>query len=173
MSRRLLARLAALALAIGACDRRMEPYVPPEEEPPRLERPLRVPGFETPTPSAAVAGRAPADSAGAIRGVLRLGGGPTPPDDSVLFVIARPAGGGPPLAVKRLPPGPFPLEFEIGPGDAMLAGQPFVGPLLLSARVDGDGDPLTRSPTDLAAQASAPLEPGARGVELVLQPPGS
>jgi hypothetical protein len=171
----LLARLAALALAVGACDRRMEPYVPPEAEPPRLERPLRVPGFETPTPSAAVAGRAgaPADSAESIRGVLRLGEGAAPPGDSVLFVIARPAAGGPPLAVKRLPPGPFPLEFEIGPGDAMLSGQPFVGPLLLTARVDGDGDPLTRAPTDLAAQASAPLEPGARGIELVLQPPGS
>ena len=54
----------------------------------------------------------------------------------------------------------------------MIAGQAFVGPILLSARVDGDGDPLTRAPTDLVAQAPTPLAPGARDVELVLRPSG-
>jgi hypothetical protein len=88
----------------------------------------------------------------------------------VLFVIARPQAGGPPLAVKRLPAGPFPLAFEIGAEDAMLAGRPFAGPILLSARIDSDGDPLTRGAGDLAALSESPLEPGASAVDLVLAP---
>jgi hypothetical protein len=171
--RRVLAQVMATALLVAACDRRLEPYVPPEAEPPRLSRPLRVPGFETPSPSAATSAGRDAETAGApIRGVLRVADGASPPAGAVLFVIARPAAGGPPLAVKRLPAGPFPLEFEIGPGDAMVAGQPFAGPIALSARIDGDGDPLTRAPDDLVAAAAEPLAPGARDVDLVLRASG-
>jgi hypothetical protein len=170
MGRVRLARFAALVLVVVACDRRLEPYVPPEAEPPRVDRPLRVPGFETPEPSAA---RTASEAVSAsVRGVLRVADGASAQAGAVLFVIARPAAGGPPLAVKRLPAGPFPLAFEIGPGDVMVAGQPFSGPIQLSARVDADGDPLTRAPTDLVAQAPGPLAPGARDIELVLHPSG-
>jgi hypothetical protein len=86
----------------------------------------------------------------------------------VLFVIARSTGTGPPLAVKRMPAGPFPLDFEIGPGDVMIEGRPFTGPIQLSARIDADGDPASRGPTDLAGIADATVEPGASGVEIVL-----
>jgi hypothetical protein len=163
-----------LAVVLAACDRRLEPYVPPEAEPPRVERPLRVPGFESPAPQASQrVAEAPTSPAGpSIRGTLRLAEGATPAGGSVLFVIARPAAGGPPLAVKRLQAGPFPLEFEIGPADAMIAGQPFAGPIALSARVDADGDPLTREAQDLVAQSAEPLAPGARDVELVLRASG-
>jgi hypothetical protein len=91
----------------------------------------------------------------------------------VLFVIARGSGGGPPLAVKRLPVGPFPLEFEIGPADVMMAGRPFAGPITLTARVDRDGNPLTRDPDDPTAELPAPIEPGAADVELRLERPKS
>jgi len=89
----------------------------------------------------------------------------------VLFLIARSPQAGPPLAVKRLPAGPFPLAFEIGPEDAMMAGRPFEGPILLSARLDTDGDPMTRGEGDLAAVHETPLEPGAQNVDLVLRAP--
>lgn len=108
-----------------------------------------------------------------IRGTLELSEGADPSRGVVLFVIARSTGAGPPLAVKRLAVGPFPVEFEIGPADAMLAGRPFAGPIRLSARLDADGDPLTRQAEDLVAEIPDVLEPGTDGVRLVLAQPGS
>jgi len=105
-----------------------------------------------------------------IRGTISVadGGQPT---GKVLFLIARaPGQPGPPLAVKRLPVGPFPLTFEIGPDDEMIKGRPWVGPIALSARVDSDGDPLTRSDSDATADLATPVEPGAEGVALRLAP---
>jgi hypothetical protein len=175
----LLSCFAALALA--ACDRRVEPYVDPSQEPPKLDRPVRVPGLETPAPRAAMPLGPPAEGArtGApasgdpIRGTIRVASGATAKGE-VLFLIARiPSQPGPPLAVKRLPVGPFPLEFEIGPDDEMIKGRPWVGPIALSARVDSDGDPLTRDPSDLSAELASPVDPGASGVELELAPGSS
>ena len=40
-------------------------------------------------------------------------------------------------------------------------------PLRLTARLDGDGDPMTRRPGDLMGAASEPIAPGARGVQIV------
>jgi hypothetical protein len=67
----------------------------------------------------------------------------------------------------------FPANFEIGPADAMMTGRPFSGPIRISARLDSDGDPMTRSPGDLSAEVSEALKPGARGVELILRPTAS
>lgn len=142
---------------------------------------MRVPGLENPVPRAQMpmgprdsgAGdAATADPGGApISGRVVAGEGVASGGEGVLFVIARSAGGGPPLAVKRLPIGPFPLAFEIGPADVMIAGRPFSGPITLSARIDRDGNPLTRDATDAAAVLPAPVEPGARDVELTLLVP--
>ena len=96
-----------------------------------------------------------------ISGRVVAGEGVAAGGEGVLFVIARSGGGGPPLAVKRLPIGPFPLEFEIGPADVMMAGRPFSGPITLTARIDRDGNPLTRDAGDAAAVLPAPVEPGA------------
>jgi hypothetical protein len=164
-----LACVAAVALA-PACDRRMEPWVDPAREPPPTAQPVRVPGLDTPTPRAE-ASPPTARGAAPIRGSIDLTPSATVPAGSVLFVIARSAAGGPPLAVKRLAPGPFPMSFEIGPADVMIAGRAFQGPIELSARIDADGDPLTRSPQEPSAQATGALEPGASGVALVLAPP--
>jgi hypothetical protein len=159
-----------LASLAGACDRRVEPWTDPASEPPAPERPVRIPGLDTPAPRGM-----PTASAGGspIRGVVQLAPGVSAPPGGVLFVIARSAEGGPPLAVKRLAPGPFPLSFEIGPDDVMIAGRAFAGPIALSVRLDTDGDPLTRSATELAGNAPDLLEPGASGVELILSAPGS
>jgi hypothetical protein len=171
---RILRQACLAALLAAACDRRVEPYVDPKDEPPALDHPVRVPGLETPAPRAAMPLGPPAEGAGTgaasgepIRGTIRLEGGEA--SGAVLFLIARiPDTPGPPLAVKRLPVGPFPLEFEIGPEDEMIKGRPWVGPIALSARVDKDGDPLTRDPEDWSAELGSPVEPGASGVELRL-----
>lgn len=92
------------------------------------------------------------------------------PAGAVLFVIARRQGqaGGPPMAVLRIPDPRFPVEFEIGPGDVMIQGMTFAGPVSLSARLDADGNAMTRSGADLASGEATGLEPGAADVQLVL-----
>lgn len=92
------------------------------------------------------------------------------PAGAVLFVIARPQGqaGGPPLAVLRIPDPSFPVDFEIGPGDVMIPSMRFAGPISLTARLDADGNAMTRGASDLASEEASPLEPGATGVRLVL-----
>lgn len=92
------------------------------------------------------------------------------PSPAVLFVIARPQGatGGPPLAVVRIPDPVFPVDFEIGPDDVMIPTMRFAGPIALTARLDGDGNAMTRADSDLASGEIAPQEPGATGVALVL-----
>ena len=55
------------------------------------------------------------------------------PEGGTLFIIARRgAGGGPPLAVRRIPSPRFPLEFSIGPENVMIPGVVFEGDILLS-----------------------------------------
>ena len=168
--------------AVVACDLRVEPFVPLEEEPPASERPVRIPGLEQGKPRTAVppmsnrAGAAPggpaAGGAGGpeIRGTIELAPGVPAGGPGVLFVIARSGVGGPPLAVKRLPVGPFPLEFSLGPGDVMMQGRLFEGELTLTARVDRDGNPLTRGQEDLSGTAPGPVTPGQTGISIRLSP---
>ena len=96
------------------------------------------------------------------------------PAGAILFVIARPEGtaAGPPLAVLRIPDPVFPVEFEIGPGDVMIPSMRFAGPIALTARLDADGNAMTRGERDLSSPPAPPAEPGATGVVLVLSQRG-
>lgn len=87
---------------------------------------------------------------------------------SIVFVTARAAGQseGPPLAVKRLPAS-FPLAFTLGSEDSMM-GQALPDRLRLEARLDSDGDPLTRSPEDPSARLDG-VRLGQGGVRLLLR----
>lgn len=158
-------------IALSGCDRRVAPYVAPQDEPASPERAVRIPGLDTPTPRSREPLRGlrdvqtPPDS---LRGTIRLAPGLAGPGEGTLFLIARGPGQGPPLAVKRLPVRRFPLPFEIGSADVMIPGRAFRGPIQLSARIDRDGNPMTRGPDDLTAAIATPLEPGASGIELVL-----
>jgi tetratricopeptide (TPR) repeat protein len=121
--------------------------VGPEEAPAAESDPHA--GIASPT----APGAAPA--AAALRGVIEL------PDalrakvgpGALLFVTVREAGvtQGPPVAVKRMPASSFPLEFEIGPADSMM-GQPLPARARVEARVDSDGNPLTRDAGDHSAR---------------------
>ena len=66
---------------------------------------------------------------------------------AIVFVMLRDAvASGParPLAARRLPASSFPLAFEIGQGDVMAGGQ-IPDEVLVEARLDSDGDPITRA----------------------------
>jgi cytochrome c-type biogenesis protein CcmH len=88
--------------------------------------------------------------------------------NAILFVFVRAAGaaGGPPVAVKRLPP-VFPASFELSEADSMM-GQPFPDPVLIEARLDSDGDPTTRPPTDPKARLDR-VRAGRTDVRLLLK----
>jgi hypothetical protein len=160
-----LVLIAGLMLA-AACDRRVEPWVPVEQEPERASKPVRIPGLER--PEARVRGLEPMSRA-EIQGEIRLAEGVVAPAGATLFLIARSGAGGPPLAVKRLPSGPFPMPFSLGAGDVMIPGRAFEGPLTVSARVDVDGDPLSRGDGDLEATLGTPVEAGASDIVLELR----
>jgi cytochrome c-type biogenesis protein CcmH len=87
---------------------------------------------------------------------------------AVLFVFARQAGAaaGPPAAAKRLP-ATFPATFELSEADSMM-GQPLPDVLLIEARLDEDGDPTTRPPTDPKARIDQ-VKAGRTDLRLVLK----
>jgi cytochrome c-type biogenesis protein CcmH len=121
---------------------------------------------------AAAPGAAGSDAAGMdpIRGEIRL----APelegrvPQGAILFLIARAGPSGPPTAVVRIPGPSLPLEFSIGPDDRMIAAMPFEGPFQVTARIDADGNAMTRNPGDLHGAAAGTVLPGASGVEIVI-----
>lgn len=103
-------------------------------------------------------------------GTVQLTEGLRPPAGATLFVIVRPQGApnaGPPLAVKRLNASSFPVSLAVGPGDTMM-GMPFEGPFDVYARLDADGNAMTKAPGDLFASAPASANPGDATVRVVL-----
>jgi hypothetical protein len=107
-----------------------------------------------------------------IEGLVELSDelGSLRPAGAVLFVIARPQGvkRGPPLAVLRIADPEFPYAFSIGPADVMIPSMRFEGAISLSARLDADGNAMTRSPEDISSPTLSSLAPGATGVKLDL-----
>ena len=182
-----------VAIAAFGCDRAVEPYVPGEKpEQPDLSR-IFPEGAERaaekkgggPMGGAAASGMpgAPADPAGRgappaagdggapVSGTIALAPGfeAKVPAGAALFLIVRTgAGGGPPLAVKRVESPRFPIEFSIGPDDRMIKTMPFEGPLQLSARLDAYGNAMTRAAGDLQGETPQPHQPGESGIAIVI-----
>ncbi len=94
------------------------------------------------------------------------------PPGAVIFVFVRDSGfgAGPPIAAKRLPATSFPVPFEISSADAM-RGDPIPAEILLEARADSDGDPMTHPPEDPVARIDD-LKVPASNVHLVLKRKG-
>lgn len=175
---RKLALLAAIA-GLAACNRNIEPFDPNEvPEEPDLSRIFPAGAEQRPMDEAPMLppapGRGTAPVAGAdgppIRGTIRVAPELSGriPGGAVLFLIARRGAAGPPLAVQRIAQPRFPLEFSIGPEDRMIQTLPFVGELELSARLDADGNAMSRQPGDLEGRAASPVSPGASGVSIAL-----
>ncbi len=93
------------------------------------------------------------------------------PAGGTIFLIARglsPTGGvGPVLAAKRLTVGAWPQPFELSASDVMLAGTSLQGKVVLGARVDQDGDAMTKQAGDVEG-ISTPVEVPASGVVVLL-----
>lgn len=173
----------ALATLVLGCDRSIEPFDPDEKvEQPDLVRIFpegakrvadreRADGPMGDAPPTPVGGRGAAPvsaEAAPIQGTLLLA--PelegSVPSGGVLFLVARRPEGGPPVAVQRIVQPRFPLPFELGPEHRMIEAIPFEGPLLLSARVDGDGNATSREPGDLQGSLAEPVAPGDRDVTI-------
>lgn len=173
-----------LLLSLVACSQRVEteeehavrererPLLPASATPAALVTGSRGPADAMPRGPAEFVGGAgdPTASAGSgISGAVEAPGLEAPPPGAVLFVFVRPAerATGPPLAVQRLSPSTFPVDYSIGPANAMMGPAPFPERVVVEARLDGDGDPLSRDPRDLSAR-SDPVAPGSEGVMLTL-----
>ena len=89
------------------------------------------------------------------------------PANKILFLFARPQGvkRGPPLAVKRIFTTQLPHTFTIGQSDTMMAGAEFDGPIILTVRLDQDGN-ASAAPGDI--EGSLETHADAKNVRLVL-----
>lgn len=124
-------------------------------------------------PEVAVAAPASSPSAGSSSSVvvvIDLPKGVTVPANAILFVIAREAGfeTGPPIAVKRVAAVNFPITVTLSEKDSM-AGESLPGLIRIDARIDSDGDAMSKNPKDPAASEDN-VRPGGGQVLLVLTP---
>lgn len=93
------------------------------------------------------------------------------PATAILFVIVREAGmeSGAPVAVKRVAATGFPITVTLTDKDSM-AGESLPGLIRVDARIDRDGDPMTKDPSDPVASEDN-IRPGSGQTLLVLGPP--
>ena len=93
------------------------------------------------------------------------------PSDVVYLVARRmpdsPGTRGSLVAVKRFTATSFPIEFSLSQADMMFKNGAFEGELTLSARVDKDGDPITRRKGDVFGTLDR-VKVGAAGVEVAI-----
>jgi hypothetical protein len=122
---------------------------------------------KNPPPAAAPAPAAPATGP-SVHVTLTLAGTNASPN-AVLYVIARAAGqtAGPPAAVKRIANPTFPLDIDLSAADSMM-GQPLPANIRIEARLDSDGDAMTKNPSDPHAVQDGVATNGAK-VALVLK----
>ena len=84
-----------------------------------------------------------------------------------LFIILR-KGPGPPFAVKRIGGPQFPMRYQVGPEDVMMAGTPFEGQVTVSARVSKTGGAGPAERGDLEGEHPGSVAVGARGVDILI-----
>lgn len=136
--------------------------------------PVPAAAAAAPAKAAPTAGRAaPVDTGRTVGGVIELDpalAGQVPAG-ATLFIVVREARlqRGPPAAVQRLEVSSFPLRFELSDKDSM-AGEPLPDPLRIEARIDADGNAMTRDPNDPAVVEDG-VRAGTRDLRLVLRRP--
>lgn len=172
------AALAVAALLSQGCDTPSESKKQPSTPVAPIQTATII-NADAPAPSPAPAGTPGAQPAPAAAPVVGAGlrGTITVADalkaqvkSGFVFIMARPIGGGMPIAVKKLPfagPGALPLSFELTAKDTMMAGTAFTGEVRLQVRLDADGDALSKQPGDIHG-AKEPVKIGAEPVALEL-----
>lgn len=102
-----------------------------------------------------------------LTGRVSLGAGLKAPAGALLYIAVRKKGvPGPPLAARRVPNASLPYEFSLSGADAMMEGTVFEGEVEITARLDQDGDPLSRQPGDVQGVKNAKV--GDSGLKIVL-----
>lgn len=94
--------------------------------------------------------------------------------NGTLFIFAKKASqadtkGVPPLAVLRIPSPKFPVKFSLSQENAMMAGTPFEGPFVVSARYSPSGDALDKSGPEGVTDSKKPLKAGAKNISIELK----
>lgn len=94
---------------------------------------------------------------------------------SVLFIIVRQDAGqgqrGMLLAAKKVPvtgADMFPLKYTVGPADVMMQGTQLAGNVRVEARVDQDGDAISKAPGDVVGALDKAVKVGDEGLDFTL-----
>lgn len=132
---------------------------------------LPVPGAESAQAmgTAAAPGALAAAGGPSVHVKVSLAGSVKQSPAAVLFIIVRASGetAGPPAAAKRINAPTFPLELDVTSADSMM-GQPLPANVTIEARLDSDGDAMTKDPSDPHASQSGVATNGTK-VALVLK----
>ncbi len=113
-------------------------------------------------------GEIPFDKSTVIAGTLKLDGklkDKVKPGDTIFMVVRGQAPGGAPgpvLAVRKLEAASFPMPFQIDSRDAMVAGTQLKAPVVLSVRVDKDGDAMSKNPGDVTGTTTVSSLPSSK-----------
>ena len=116
----------------------------------------------------------PAGAPGAVAGIIELDPGliDSVKPGSSLYIMVRQAGARMPLAAKRIPVGEgakmFPFKFLVTPADVMMKGTVLTGQVTVDARIDQDGDAISKQPGDITGQTPAPVTVGDKDVKFTL-----
>jgi tetratricopeptide (TPR) repeat protein len=98
------------------------------------------------------AGAGAADTGKGVKVTLTIAPGAKAPASNILYIIVRDAGqtSGPPSAVKRVTITGFPMTVDVTAADSMMGGA-LPEKMRIEARLDTDGNAMTKEPTDLDA----------------------
>jgi hypothetical protein len=167
---------AVLAAACSKHDDAGKPSTIPPLDPgaaPSLPPPAPPPAAP-PMPAAPPSPPAAADPGGSITGsiVLSPAIAKARPQGGTLYLVARqpsdnPNVRGTMIAVKKMPATTFPLPFALTAADMPFQNGPFEGELVLTARIDQDGDPLTYEKGDVFGKLPK-VQVGSHNVKLAL-----
>lgn len=133
-----------------------------------------MPPGHPPTGGAAPAGDPVGD--GTVRGTIELGSGLADKikPGSVLFIIVRRDAGegakGMLLASQKLPAsaGLFPLKYVVSAKDVMMQGTQLSGAVRIDARIDGDGDAISKGEGDIVGAHPKVVNVGTHDVNFAL-----
>jgi hypothetical protein len=172
MRSKLLCALIAGAAAVGCKEKPSSTSAPAQPTPAASQ-----PSAAAPAPAPATASSQPAQpAAAAFSGEITVSaraGKDAQKETDVLFLMARESAGGKPgrlLATQRHVKVTFPFHFEMSSKDVMVPGSPFSGPFIVNARLDRDGDPMTKGPDDLYAEIPGEVKGGETTLKLELAP---
>jgi hypothetical protein len=173
-----LAAVLPAILGAAACGKRDDagkpstiPPLDPAAAPSLPAAPAPPPAPAAPSPPPPVAA---VDPGASITGSIVLGPGIAKqrPKTGTLYLVARrpsdnPSARGTLIAVKKLPATTFPLPFSLTAADMPFQQGGFEGELVLTARIDQDGDPLTYEKGDVFGKLPK-VSVGSHDVKLAL-----